>query len=309
MWWYRLVGKSFSFRWRNFGCSGDALIGLVVLPVGCAGFLGEAYGRTDLDTAQSASQCSSSLTRRVVTESHVRQLERDGIVVIPNALSADQLQNARLCVKKDLEDLEKSKFDYSGNDDSVRQDRVQWVRSEPLLLLGDEGEKTSDDDEQQPSLQDAIHLLRGVAHVLEQCGYSRASHFQIPQDCQLAVYQGNDVDGYEKHLDRCTGTVHDLGLLEYWRLSDFRCRVVTAILYLNTNERSVDEGGQLRYWATADSPEHFHNITPVGGTLVIFDSNQIYHQVMPSKTSRIALTSWIHGDLNEQSTKPSSQVE
>jgi 2OG-Fe(II) oxygenase superfamily len=287
------------------------LIGLVVLPVGCAGLLGEAYGRTELNTAHTASQCSSSLTRRVVTESHVRQLEREGIVVIPHALSADHLRKARWCVKKDLEESEeKSKFDYSGNDDSVRQDRVQWVRSEPLVLVGDDGDgEKSDDGEQQPSLQDAIHLLRGVAHVLEQSGYSRASQFQIPHDCQLAVYQGNDVDGYEKHLDRCNGTVHDLGLLEYLRLSDFRCRVVTAILYLNTNDRSVDEGGQLRYWATADSPEHFHNITPVGGTLVIFDSNQIYHQVMPSKTSRIALTSWIHGDLNEQSTKPSSPVE
>ena len=301
MWWSRLGGKSSSLHWRNVCGSGDALIGLVILPVGCAGLLAEAYLRTELNSAQSASQCSSLLTRRVVTASHVRQLEREGIVVIHNALSADQLREARSCVTKDLEeDLEKSKFDYSGNEASVRQDRVQWVRSEPL---GDDGEKSD-----EPSLQDAIHLLRGVAHVLEQCGYSRASQFQIPHDCQLAVYQGNDVDGYEKHLDRCTGTVYDLGLLEYWRLSDFRCRVVTAILYLNTNERSVEEGGQLRYWATADSPEHFH-ITPVGGTLVIFDSNQIYHQVMPSKTSRIALTSWIHGDLNEQSTKPSSQVE
>jgi SM-20-related protein len=185
-----------------------------------------------------------------------------------------------------VESLE-AKFDESGNEKSVRQDRVQWVRS-------DEGEVVD-----EHSLHDAIQLLRGVAHVLEKSGYSRASNYQIPQDCQLAVYRGNDSDGYERHLDRCTGTVYDLGLLEFWRLSDFRCRVITAILYLNDKERSVEEGGQLRCWANADSHEPF-NITPVGGTLVIFDSSQIYHRVMPSKTLRIALTSWVHGDLHEQ---------
>ena len=280
-----------SYCSRTF-LSVDAFIGLVVLPVGCAGLLGEAYFRTDLDTANTATQCSSLLTRSAVTESHVRTLERDGIVVIPNVLSADQLRNARLCIN----DLE-SKFNHSGNEHSVRQDRVQWVRNDHREGEGDEH-----------SLCHAIQLLRGVAHVLEEWGYSRATNYKIPHDCQLAVYQGNNSDGYEKHLDRCTGTVHDLGLLEYWRLSDFRCRVVTAILYLNTHERSVEEGGQLRCWANADSPEHL-NITPVGGTLVIFDSSQIYHRVMPSKTLRIALTSWVHGDLHEQSQKASDLHE
>jgi 2OG-Fe(II) oxygenase superfamily len=287
--WNRFLKQAFG---RRNSFTGDAVIGLVVLPVGCAGLLVEAYLRTDLKSASTASQCSCTLTRSVMTQLHVRKLERDGIVVIPNVLSSAQLT----CVQRCVDDLE-SIFDESGNEKSVRQDRVQWVRSD-----GNEdgnGHGNEDGALHKNSLQEAIQLLRGVADVLEQSGYSRARNYQIPQDCQLAVYQGNDSDGYERHLDRCTGTVNDLGLLEYWRLSDFRCRVVTVILYLNAKGRSDDEGGHLRCWANPNSDEHF-NITPVGGTLVIFDSSQIYHRVMPSKTLRMALTSWVHGDLAEQ---------
>lgn len=281
--WSRFVKQSFSrVRQQSSSFSADAILGLIVLPVGCAGLLFEAYFRTDLGNASTAAESSSVSTSRVFTAAHVRILERDGIVVIPNALSEDDLKQARFCVQE-----LQSSFETSGNETSVRQDRVQWVQGCDV-----EGDKSTTS---RNSLQEAVQLIRGVANVLDECKYLKSGNFQVPLDCQLAVYQGNNLDGYERHLDRCTDTVYDLGLLEFWRLSDFRSRVITSILYLNDPRRLKEEGGQLRCWANDNNMDKFFDITPVGGTLVVFDASRIHHQVLPSNSLRVALTSWVHG--------------
>lgn len=259
----------------------DAMIGLVVLPIGCMGLLTEAYFRTNLQDAEDPRQCGS--TAAVLSKDSIGELHTNGIVVIDNVLSRDRL----ISIQRDIEVSVHATFEPSGNDSDVRQDRVQWVRC------------CNEENSSHLSLDYAISIVRGIAQQLEEFDGFFARHMKVPRDCQLAVYPGNNLAGYERHVDRCTNSMYELGLLEYLRLSDFRTRVVTVILYLNDPNRSEHEGGALRYW---DHKGNAIDVCPQGGKLVIFDASRIHHQVLPSTTQRTALTCWITGILaNDES--------
>ncbi|QLI81972.1 2OG-Fe(II) oxygenase [Chitinibacter fontanus] len=65
-------------------------------------------------------------------------------------------------------------------------------------------------------------------------------------------------------------------------------RVVTVVQYLNPSWEASD-GGQLRiYLDDAQSVD----ITPYGGTLVVFMSNRFEHEVLPATRERVSLTGW-----------------
>ena len=75
------------------------------------------------------------------------------------------------------------------------------------------------------------------------------------------------------------------------RLSDYRGRALTAILYLN-DDWSVDrDGGALRCWIKGREP---FDVAPTGGRLVIFDSGTVEHAVLAASADRVALTVWIN---------------
>jgi hypothetical protein len=271
----------------------DALLGLVMLPIGCGGLLAEAYFRTELADADDASNCSFDRSRQVLTAHHVRKMERDGIVIIDNVLSAERLAG----IRREIGTFS-SRFQSSGNEDDVRQDVMQWVRPDDCQAHRNDDDEDNGKNVASENLLYAIRLIRGIGDVLEHTNYKTARDLRVPQDCQLAAYPGNRSAGYRRHLDRCTATLPEIGLLEYWRLSDVRGRVVTAILYLNHRDRTKAEGGALRYWTSAgadDSDAEHFDITPTGGTLVVFDANRIPHQVLPSLTDRTAITCWING--------------
>lgn len=89
-----------------------------------------------------------------------------------------------------------------------------------------------------------------------------------------------------------------MGLLEWLRASDYRNRVITIILYLNSS--TWDHGGHLRcYHRDIDNEDNtkdtFDDIPPKGGTIIIFDSSRLEHSVQPSTMNRLALTCWING--------------
>jgi SM-20-related protein len=77
---------------------------------------------------------------------------------------------------------------------------------------------------------------------------------------------------YQKHLDR-------------FNTADER--IISCSLYLNPNWEEAD-GGALRLY----KGEHSIDIYPHAGTLVIFRSDAIYHEVLPAKCERFSLTGW-----------------
>ncbi len=83
---------------------------------------------------------------------------------------------------------------------------------------------------------------------------------------------------YKRHLDQFHAVPH---------------RIVTVILYLNESWTEVD-GGQLRmYFPQEDGSERVEDVLPLGGRLVVFLSEEIPHEVMPTQKERISITGWL----------------
>lgn len=101
------------------------------------------------------------------------------------------------------------------------------------------------------------------------------------------------------------------------RSSDYRSRRITAILYINDEDWDCSplvDGGALRCYidnnstvvidsdpavagvSAGASAGSVLNINPAGGTLVLFDSRYLLHEVCPSNRERFALTIWISGE-------------
>jgi hypothetical protein len=289
---------------------GDTLVALSI-PVACAAVLGEACFRTDMDNAETAEDCAYEPTTRLIQEYHARELERNGIVVIPNAICPKTIRN----VQHDIQSYRKmNELEKTINDEDVRQDVVAWIGEE------EEEEAVGINDSRHPHLFHCVHLIRGIAHSLEQHSYRARrngspmeTHHKVPRQCQLALYTGNENSGYSRHLDQCDQSIYELGLLEWLRLSDYRSRVITTILYLNEPDRPRSAGGALRCWVAEQDEGSDHkrgndsdarewggflppfDISPIGGTLVIFQSDRVEHMVLPSTVDRYALTNWVSG--------------
>lgn len=71
-------------------------------------------------------------------------------------------------------------------------------------------------------------------------------------------------------------------------------RVVTIVQYLNRDWTEAD-GGQLRIYLDT---ENYLDVTPHGGTLVVFLSNRFEHEVLPARRERLSLTGWYRRSAN-----------
>jgi SM-20-related protein len=89
-------------------------------------------------------------------------------------------------------------------------------------------------------------------------------------EAHYAVYPPSA--GYARHLDR---------------FADSDERTVSAVLYLNDGWKDED-GGQLRIH-TGDG---FLDVLPQRGTLVLFRSDSVWHEVLPSRRERWSIAGW-----------------
>lgn len=79
---------------------------------------------------------------------------------------------------------------------------------------------------------------------------------------------------YERHLDQFRADDH---------------RKLTFIYYLNPDWQEAD-GGHLVIYPPTGTPERF---TPLLNRLVIFRSEQLEHEVLPTQRERCSLTGWL----------------
>ena len=78
--------------------------------------------------------------------------------------------------------------------------------------------------------------------------------------------------GYARHRDR---------------FRDNDARVLSSVLYLNADWHP-DDGGALRLHL----PDGPHDIIPTGGTLALFLSADIEHEVLPARRERLSIAGW-----------------
>src|SRR5690606_40913567 len=88
------------------------------------------------------------------------------------------------------------------------------------------------------------------------------------QTCALPISGA----GYSRHLDR---------------FKDNPLRTVSVVLYLNSQWQPGD-GGELRLHL----PEGSVDVAPRAGTLAVFMSDSILHEVLPARRQRASLVGW-----------------
>lgn len=90
----------------------------------------------------------------------------------------------------------------------------------------------------------------------------------------LAVYPAGA--RYQKHLDN---------------FRDSSPRAVSCVVYLNDDWQD-DDAGELRLFSKDDPKAVVRDVLPRGGTLVLFLSREIPHEVRAPKRERVSFTGW-----------------
>lgn len=121
-------------------------------------------------------------------------------------------------------------------------------------------------DEQAPALRRYLELTEQIRTLLNREFYLGLNDFEA----HFSTYPPGAY--YKPHYD-C--------------FAKDKRRAVTFIVYINQNWQAMD-GGQL----SLHLPEGEHLIEPVAGSMICFLSEQILHEVKPTRCERMALTGW-----------------
>ncbi|WP_188035129.1 2OG-Fe(II) oxygenase [Pseudomonas sp. EZ-C24] len=97
-------------------------------------------------------------------------------------------------------------------------------------------------------------------------------------ECHFALYPPGAF--YRRHLDR---------------FRDDDRRAVSAVIYLNQDWQPGD-GGELRMFL---DDQRVHDVAPTAGTLVVFLSDDVPHEVLAAGRERLSLTGWFRRRGNE----------
>ncbi len=146
------------------------------------------------------------------------------------------------------------------------------------------------------------------------------------QETEAAYLYYNEGGYYDWHFD--TPHTHNPNAFANQIPTGYHRRAFSFLLYLGGHENDAEpwnveeDGGELRVYPrisledqhiringeTKNVEGHvgdptgrtdYTDITPQEGTLVIFKSEAICHQVMKTNRKRLVVVGWIHGDFNE----------
>lgn len=175
-----------------------------------------------------------------------------GWIVLPNFLSTVELNHLQ-----QLASQRRDTFVAAGVGREAAHQVRQDIRGDAVLWIENDDAEMRAANQRMADLQDALNreLYLGLAEL----------------EWHFARYPVGSF--YQRHLDQ-------------HRNQD--TRVVTVVQYLNDNWTEGD-GGQLRIYLANET--HF-DVTPHGGTLVVFLSNQFEHEVLPAQRERLSLTGW-----------------
>mmetsp|Transcript_15916 Transcript_15916/g.19742 ORF Transcript_15916/g.19742 Transcript_15916/m.19742 type:complete len:164 (+) Transcript_15916:330-821(+) len=154
-------------------------------------------------------------------------------------------------------------FMTPGKPHKARGDWLLWLsRNHPYLL--------------SPPLSLLLAKYEAIQHELA----STAIKLQGEQESQMAYYAESGI-GYRRHRD----TIPDDGS----EPSD--ARRITAITYCNPDWQPT-HGGELRLWLSRHDGYEVIELDPKPGRLLIFLSGLLDHEVRPSFSPRVAVTTW-----------------
>ena len=137
-----------------------------------------------------------------------------------------------------------------------------------LVMPGIRGDYTRwlDDCPQTSASRTYLGLMDGVRETLNRSLFLGLDTFEN----HYALYPPGA--GYQRHLDR---------------FQDNPLRTISVVSYLNTAWQPGD-GGELRLYL----PDGEFDVAPRAGTVVVFTSADVEHEVLASRFERASLTGW-----------------
>ena len=196
----------------------------------------------------------------------IEALATQGYVVLPQFIAAEQVQllanRATDLQQRGL--LQPATTGKNRLNANLRGDATYWL----------EENSTHPEERAYLALTDSLQLALNRSlflglHALE-------SHY--------AVYPAGAF--YKKHLDQ-----FNADHLSTNQAKQGDVRQLSCILYLN-EAWQPDDGGELRIYLDDNDATNVLEVTPNGGTLVLFLSARFYHEVLPAKRLRMSLTGW-----------------
>ncbi|CAJ1337808.1 unnamed protein product [Effrenium voratum] len=202
-------------------------------------------------------------------EETLAELKSRRLAVVDGAFPAEAVAQ----VQKELHALRSSKLLQNDTNDVCNP--LQEAKYLPFAG----GAAAMEFREKCPITVQVMQKLAGLAAILEdELGLSLA----VPQSAMAACYPPKA--SYKMHLDSyfLQGCPDDIP------------RKVTVLLYCNHGWSSA-VGGELRVWEPFDQGRGCgRKIEPLAGRMVVFMSEEIWHEVLESHGDRYALTLWIH---------------
>jgi SM-20-related protein len=205
-----------------------------------------------------------------ISQGDLQELASKGYVIIENFLP----ENLQEALRQDVLSLrQKSKFNIA----KIGQDATNALNTEirvaETCFLGPS--KLRDmPDASRSQLYDVLDQLR---QDLPQPLDSNLSEFLY------AYYPKGGF--YRRHLDAIPGSASTL-------------REFSFLMYLNKDWKE-ENGGRLRLhmdsggdWLPEGEEANFQDVDPCGGTLVLFESDKLPHEVLDTQAERVAIVGW-----------------
>jgi len=188
-------------------------------------------------------------------------LEKNHYCVIENFVPRETCDSL-LTVQRERQD--KFKFENAKIGTFHQSQQKEKIRNSQISWI--------DFSKEKPKLRCYEDYLNELKNDINKNFYLSLKRFES----QFATYP---IGGfYKKHLDQFKTNTH---------------RQVTAILYLN----DVFNGGQLIIYDKDDKQKIAQTIQPKKGTLAIFFSKTVYHEVLSCLEKRHSITTWFRDDL------------
>ena len=211
-----------------------------------------------------------------LSPSSIHDLKNQGYCVIPNFISND----LQASLRTDVASLRSNaKFNVARIGQDSTNTLNQEIRVAETCFLGPS--KLQD----QPNKKAREDLYQILSTVREELGATFGTHLDATLDELLYAYYPTG-GFYRRHRDSISGSASVL-------------RSYSLLLYLNDGVWDETKGGELRLHMDTggdllppNETPNFIDILPQGGTLVLFKSDLIPHEVLNTNSERIAIVGW-----------------
>jgi len=190
----------------------------------------------------------------------------DGLVeqkysIVDDFFSAEEVQELRAALMRKYEEdqFKKSAIGNLANEkiiDAVRGDFILWL----------------DEINAEGAERMFFNKLRDFTQYLNRTCFMGITK----QEFHYAVYPEGTF--YKRHLDT---------------FMNDSSRKLSVVCYLNDEDWKPEYGGELTIYFNKDGVEGSNDIYPLQGRLVVFESQELEHEVKPVNKKRLSITGWL----------------